>query len=529
MNKNIALAVLSGLILAAAWPTYGVAVVIFAGFVPLLILEKRIRNSQLKKKGRKLLVLSYLTFFFWNGLTTWWLWNSTIFGMLFAVLVNSLLMAFVFSTFHFVAKKFPRKIHLIYLPAVWLAFEQLHLKWDFSWPWLNLGNVFSEYYTLIQWYEYTGVFGGSLWVWIVNISLFVAVEHYLAKSPKKKLIYGGFRAAILIFIPIIVSLWLYQKEEPTEKTAHVVVLQPNVDPYTEKYGRSNYESLKDLLAIAGKHELSKTDFLIAPETTLSKLTSVDRLKTTQERIVINALTNQYPNLNFLVGADLFKLYRQAEKPSPYANKTSRGDWAVLYNAAVFYNKNTFEIPYYIKSKLVVGVETFPFKNILEPILGNVMLDLGGTVSVRAVQDERMVFTSMNGDFKAAPIICYESVYGEFVTDYVKKGANFLAIITNDGWWGNTQGHKQHLSYAQLRAIETRKSIARSANTGISAIINSKGDIVKQLGYEKKGSIAHDISVNNKVTFYVKHGNYIARLGVLLAGFILLFAIARKKG
>jgi apolipoprotein N-acyltransferase len=528
MLKNLALAILSGLLLAAAWPTYGVAPLIFVAFVPLLVVENTIRISNLKKKGWKLFGLAYLTFLLWNGLTTWWLWNSTVFGMLFAVLVNSLFMAFVFLTYHFVAKKFPKKIHLIYLPAVWLAFEQLHLDWVFSWPWLNLGNVFSEYYTLIQWYEYTGIFGGSLWAWVVNITLYLAVERYLEKKNIKKLIPGAMRAVVLIGLPVILSLYIYQKEEPAGKTARVIVLQPNIDPYTEKYGRSNYESLKDLLAIASQHKLGETDFLIAPETTLAKLTSVDYLKVTQERIIINTLINQYPNLNFLTGADLFKLYTQKQKPSPYANKTSRGDWVELYNAALFYNKKTTEIPYYIKSKLVVGVETFPFKNLLEPILGNIMIDLGGTVSVRAVQDERTVFSSVNGDLKVGPIICYESVYGEFVTDYINNGANFLAIITNDGWWGNTQGHKQHLSYARLRAIETRKYIARSANTGISAIINSKGTIVKQLGYEKKGSIAHNISVNDKVTFYVKHGDYIARLGTLLAGFILLFAIARKK-
>ncbi|XLS28464.1 apolipoprotein N-acyltransferase [Flavobacteriaceae bacterium M23B6Z8] len=529
MNKNLILSIISGLLLAAAWPTYGVSFLIFIAFVPLLLLETSIRASTTKRKIIKVLGYSYITFLFWNGLTTWWLWNSTVFGMLFAVLVNSLLMSMVFLSYHFVATRLPKKIHLIYLPAVWMAFEQLHLDWAFSWPWLNLGNVFSEFYTWIQWYEFTGTFGGTLWVWIVNITLFLCVETYRHNKNRTLLTRGIVKTLLCVAVPIVISLWIYQKDVVAEKTARVVVLQPNVDPYTEKYGRSNYESLTDLLSIAAKHELSKTDFLIAPETTLSKLTSVDYLKVTQERVMINALINQYPNLNFLTGADLFKLYEQREKPSPYANKTSRGDWAELYNAALFFNKETVEVPYYVKSKLVVGVETFPFKNTLEPLLGNIMIDLGGTVSVRAIQEERMVFSSVDKKYKVGPIICYESVFGEFVTEYVKKGANFLAIITNDGWWSDTQGHKQHLSYARLRAIETRKSIARSANTGISAVVNSKGDIIKQLGYEKKGSIAYDLPVNETVTFYVKYGDYLARLGVLLAGFILLFAIARKKG
>ena len=120
------------------------------------------------------------------------------------------------------------------------------------------------------------------------------------------------------------------------------------------------------------------------------------------------------------------------------------------------------------------------------------------------------------------------MYGEFVTGYIKKGANFLTIITNDAWWDRTQGHMQHLSYAKLRAIETRRSIARSANTGVSAFINEKGEVMSTLAYEIKGTLKGVITINDKKTFYVQYGDYIARIAVLIAGLIILFAIARKK-
>lgn len=90
----------------------------------------------------------------------------------------------------------------------------------------------------------------------------------------------------------------------------------------------------------------------------------------------------------------------------------------------------YELQKYYKSKLVVGIETFPFKPILEPLLGNIMLDMGGTISVKTTQEERSVFKA-NDQTKVAPIICYESVYGAYVTGYIKNGADFLAIITND--------------------------------------------------------------------------------------------------
>ena len=156
-----------------------------------------------------------------------------------------------------------------------------------------------------------------------------------------------------------------------------------------------------------------------------------------------------------------------------------------------------------------------------------MIDLVGTVAMKTTQEERSVF-ELNRGSSTAPIICYESVYGEYVTGYVKNGADFLTIITNDAWWSDTQGHKQHLNYAKLRAIETRRSIVRSANTGISAFINEKGDITQTLGYAEIGSLRGEVTLNNKETFYVKHGDYIARVAHLLALFLFLFAVVPIK-
>ena len=119
------------------------------------------------------------------------------------------------------------------------------------------------------------------------------------------------------------------------------------------------------------------------------------------------------------------------------------------------------------------------------------------------------------NLKTGPVICYESIYGEFVTEYVRKGAQFLAIITNDAWWGNTAGHKQLLSYARLRAIENRRSIVRSANTGISAVINPKGEITDKLPYDTKGVLKAKFSPANKITFYTQYGDLLpAGLGLL---------------
>ncbi len=158
-----------------------------------------------------------------------------------------------------------------------------------------------------------------------------------------------------------------------------------------------------------------------------------------------------------------------------------------------------------------------------------MLDLGGTVAMKTTQENRGVFWSADKRFKTGPIICYESVYGEFVTGYVRNDANFLSIITNDAWWGETQGHKQHLSLARLRAIETRRGVARSANTGISAFINQKGEIISSLAYNSKGALAGSLFLNEKYTFYVQYGDFIYRIALFVLIGVLLIAFTKRRG
>ncbi|THD65791.1 apolipoprotein N-acyltransferase [Robertkochia marina] len=528
MRKLLLLTVLSGVLLGAAWPTYGLALLAFIGFAPLLLMERHIRLDDGKRKGLRVFGYSYLGFLIWNCITTWWIWYSTPFGMFFALLVNTLLMSLVFLLYHFVAGRLPQKIHLVFLPAIWMAFEKFHLNWDFSWPWLNLGNVFSEHISWIQWYEYTGSFGGALWIWLVNIGVYKTLVSYRENKRSSLLAIGIAKQALKIAIPVILSLFLWNHYKEAEQKAEVVIIQPNTDPYTDKYDQPNAEVARSIVEMAAPVTTATTDYIIAPETMLAKNSDINQFDFSREKYILQSFLSRYDSLHLITGADFYQLFPEGDRPSPTANRTQRGNWFEVYNAAVHLNKFG-ETQNYFKSKLVVGVEHFPFKETLEPILGNVMIDLGGTVLSRATQEDRGVFSSMNGQMVAAPIICYESVYGEYVTDYVKNGANFLSIITNDAWWDRTQGHQQHLSYARLRAVETRRSVARSANTGISALINEKGELLKTLDYGTKGILKGEISINNKKTFYTRYGDFIARIATLLSGFILLFAIARKKG
>jgi apolipoprotein N-acyltransferase len=231
----------------------------------------------------------------------------------------------------------------------------------------------------------------------------------------------------------------------------------------------------------------------------------------------------HPKAQLLWGIDTYNFIWSKEDTSPSSNQFKDGVWVDFYNAALFIN-NQPDFQKYYKSKLVVGIENLPYKSILEPLLGNIMLDLGGTVSTKTTQEDRSVFVSNDGT-KVGPIICYESVYGEYVTGYVKKGAEFLAIITNDAWWRETQGHKQHLTFASMRAIETRRDIARSANTGISAFINQKGEIVSKTKYGEKKALKGKVQLNDRITFYSENGDLVAYLSILILTLLSTYFIA----
>ena len=524
--KKLLLAIASGLILALGWPTYGFPLLLFFAFVPLLLAEHQIRSSKAKKKGLKVFGLAYFTFFLWNLITTSWLRFADLFGASFAVLVNSALMALLILVYHKYANRQSQNRSLLFLVVLWISFEKMHLYWEFSWPWLNLGNGFSEFITWIQWYEYTGAFGGTLWVWILNVVIFSAVLKFQKNRSKRIIKSTVLKCAALILVPIGISYIIYQTYAQEGETAEVVILQPNIDPYSEKYNMSNLKFVKLIKELTRGKISDSTDFLITPETYFAESVRLSEFENSLLRSKLDQIVAEYPNLNIITGISFIEVFRDPSWVKPESNRYDFSTWYDDYNSAIFINKSG-KIAQYNKSKLVVGVENFPYQDILKPILGDALIDLGGTVAMKTTQDYRGVFRSFDGKFKAAPIICYESVYGEFVTGYVRNEANFLTIITNDAWWNETQGHKQHLSFARLRAIETRRDIARSANTGISAIINAKGEITSQLGYGQQGALVGKVNTNNNITFYVLAGDYIARISIFIMIFVLLIGFFRK--
>lgn len=530
-------ALFSGLLLAISWPTYGVPFFIFFALVPLLLMEHEI--SKFSKKNYKTLRifgLSFLSFLIWNIVTTGWLYGSknpdgspALLAVLIPVIANSMLYSLVFLSYHYYKKIQGTYWGLVFFVAIWMAFEKLHLSWELTWPWLNLGNVFAEYPTLIQWYDTLGATGGSFWVLLVNVFAFYTLRIFQAERKRKPLIKNSGILIGGILIPMLISYIQYInfKEEPIGEVS-VLMLQPDLDPYNEKYQKDSLTILSELLSLAQEHSTGKIDYYIGPETSLPGSGSISEKGFKDSPILgqVQSFVSSKPGSVFATGISSHRFFSDLEPMPKNAYKTSYGDWVESYNTAIQVTATGVSDTYH-KGKLVPGVEIFPYMHLLKPILGDAMLNFGGTIASLGSDENRSVFKNPYNKGIMAPIICYESVYGAYTAEFVRNGANFLGIMTNDSWWGVSEGHKQLLSYARLRAIENRREIARSANSGISAHIDARGEIVADTFYGDQTALHANIKLYNELTTYSKVGDLLTIVSLYVLGFLIMYTLIKQ--
>lgn len=513
---KIALAILSGILLWAAWPMSSLTFLIFFALLPLLYL------GVVTASRRKFLLFTFLSMAIWNALTTWWVWNASPHGAVAAVIINATVMSFPWFIYHIALKKTSVGNAVWIWLFAWMSMEYFHLQdWGMSWPWITLGNVFALKTNWIQWYSFTGVSGGSFWVLLVNLLLFQLITA-ASKGPRKAAL-----TASALLLPLIISyLVSYQQQIPKGSGPNIVVVQPNVDPYTEKFvAGTQFQQIANLIALSESQIDQHTSLVIWPETAISVQAWEENIQHNPYYQAVYTFLARHPNITLFSGIDSYRQLLPNEQPRQSARKLGNtGGYYEAFNTGAMIESDT-SITFYHKSKLVPGVEMLP--NWLG-FLGPLMEDLGGTASTYGLQEERTVLTTKDGYYRIAPSICYESIYGEFMAAYMKNGANLIAIITNDGWWGNTPGYKQHVNYARLRAIEARKWVARSANTGISCFIDPYGNVYKPQPWDTATAIKQEIIPNSTLSFYAENGDLLSKGAVILLLLSLISFFRTKK-
>lgn len=519
----ILLSGLSGLLFTIGWPVNGFPAFLFTAFIPLLIIEEHILKNRQNFNRFSVFFYTFPAFFIWNVATTWWIWNSTPVATL-AWAFNSMFMSIVMNVYHAVRRNLYKQSQGYFiLIFLWITFEYIHLNWKLTWTWLNLGNGFAMHYQWIQWYEYTGALGGTFWIILINILIFKALKPLLHKQPDRKtILQNGFAALSFLIIPILISNFMYFRYKEMKDPINVIVCQPNLDPYSTQYSTPPLEAIDINFDLARSVWDHKPVYIVSPESAIQEDIWESNLEGSPSLNKLKDFTTENPEIKIIIGASTFRRYDEGDKlPNSARFHKYAKFYYDSYNTA-FYIDSAGIFQLHHKSKLTPGVEYMPSGGIFK-FLEKYAVDLGGTVGTLGIDDDPQPFITSDS-VAIGPVICYESIFGGFCGDYVQKGSNALFIITNDGWWGDTPGHRQHLSFASLRSVETRRSIARSANTGISCFVNQKGDIQQATNYWEKDVIEQQINLNSKTTFYVRFGDYFGRISSFVSVLFILLAI-----
>ena len=525
MNKYtlVGLSVMGGILSGLAWTGWCSGLILLIAFVPFFLIENYLFENPKRFTPNAFFIYLLPGFVIFSLIALGWMRVASITGAICVIMGLSFLMAFTTWLAHIVRLRSGNLPGFISMITFWLGYEYISLNINIISPWLNLGNGLSKDILFIQWYDVTGTAGGSLWILLSNLFLAIVLVTSLAKK-KKNAVYLIIWLLIII-IPSFASIYRYYTIKLNNQNgSEVIIIQPNTDPYTEKFTIPFEDQLKKVITQANSRITEKTEWVITPETTIDDPANLDDLANDKYVKMIKGMIKQYPRIDVVTGLVTYRLYpAMKEAPTVSARKIdASGLYYDHFNSAVQIDSGkSFGI--YHKSKLVPGIE-MQFSNGPGRFITRILPYLGGTRWGYGIQEDRVCFEHTATSMKIAPVICYESVFGKFVTEYIKKGAEAIFIITNDGWWKNTNGYKQHLYYASLRAIETRRPVVRAANTGVSSIIDIRGKRTYETGWWTRAIIKGEIYPETRITTYVKYGDSLLVGSLFISGIIIFIVL-----
>jgi apolipoprotein N-acyltransferase len=520
-----------GLLAGLAWTSWFPGLILLVALAPFFLIENHIFENRKKYKVNAYFIYILPGAVIFNVITVGWVRAASVPAVITVITGMSFLMAFTLWLGHIVRIRTGIITAAIAILSFWLAFELLSLSFALLSPWINLGNGLAKDILFIQWYEVTGVSGGTLWILLSNLFLTLFIVNSLRREKSKNIFFWIWAAIVIIPSALSVTRF-YTIKSGNEEGNEVVIIQPNIDPYSEKFSIPFKDQLNKTLDMASEVITDTTSWLLTPETTVDDPVNEQDTDSNKYIIALSEFAGQHPGLSIISGLVSFRLYYPVnEPPSNSARKIdSSGFWYDHFNSAFMIDPSGVKSIYH-KSKLVPGIE-MQFSSGLGRLISKIVPYLGGTKWGYGIQKEKTCFKHPYTGQIAAPIICYESVFGNYVAEYVRKGANALFIITNDGWWKNTSGYKQHLSYASLRAIETRRQVARCANTGISCMIDIRGKRTVETEWWTEDILRGNVSSETRLTPYVRYGDYLLRLSAFLSILILAYVFValpvRKK-
>lgn len=541
LNSKYTLCIFSGLLLGFAFPPFHFGWLAFVGFVPLLFVMESAENY------KEVFKLSYFAFLIFNIVAIYWVGGWTketdpflMIGGAALVLGHPLFFTIPLLVYHFVRRStFDIRYSILTFPFLYLSFEHLHSITQIAFPWLTVG--YSQSYNLadIQFISFTGLFGLSLQILLVNVFVYYALIMWIENryhppqaAISHQLIASLSLALLLIVCPEIYGLSILHGAKNlsttrlVEKYPHslkVALVQPDIDPYA-KWSVSATEILQEYENETYQIKNQKPDLVVWPETAIPFYILLP-----QNYYFKHQLQSflDSTGISILSGVPLATYYSNSDDAKPSSHYDDMAHmYYDAYNGAALFEPHSDTNQTYGKIILVPFGERIPYVDEVPFLIKPLKWGVG--ISNWARGKDTTVFKLKNG-ITFSTVICYESIFPNYVRQFVKKGADFLVIITNDGWYGKSSGPYQHAAYAILRAVENRRAVVRAANTGISEFIDPYGRFIgKQTQLDEKATLIAQIPIDKETTFYTEHGDWIAHIaeiisaGVILSGLFLKF-------
>lgn len=440
-----------------------------------------------------------------NTVVSYWLSLATVAGGIAAVLAKAVVMTLMLLPFVWFHRKMEsgKIAWFTALISSWVFAEGIDLYWDLSYPWLWAGNAWANLPILYQYISVTGVHGLSAWVvflaLLVHCSLFCLEEK---SSPLR------WPHLVVLMLPLMVSIGMYAARASlkSESTLKALLVQPNHDTYAEYSGFSSYNELvENLIEQTNEAIHPGIDRIYWPENALDPYI-MNRAENVYQTMVQEAVDRwQIPLITGTTYREYYDATDSLNLPKVVRNRDSNYPLR-LFNAAVEFRPNE-AVKVYKKMRLVPLVEKLPFEEWL------VQTHLFGiNWEELSLFGKGKELTLFGPEMLNAPaLICYDSAYPELGIHAVQQGAEYLAIITNDGWWGKSSGHIQHFVLSKLRAVESGRHILRAANNGISAVIDPRGVSHQETEFWTKTTISAEIPLLSHQTFFAKFGYWFVYL------------------
>ncbi len=501
-HSRYAASVLSGLLLGLSFPSYPFIRLELLAWIALVPLLTSLRKVE---RAGEFFRRVYLSMFLYCLITLWWVSLATLPGGILTIFAQAFFLTVPLLAFYAVKKMAGYRFALFSLPFLWVAWEWAYIQQDLSLGWLTLGNSQANLNFMIQYADITGVWGISFWLLWFNVLVVMALS-----SSNKDFIRFALLMVLMVLLPLLYSTLLFYRERamivPPDQL-RVTLVQPNIDPH-DKWVPQNI--MERYYWVSGKAvRENRPDLVIWPETAI--LFSILEPPFADDLQFLRISLREWHSALLTGYIDV----KHKEK-QPYE----------IYNASMLLEPGNEKPQIYRKMHLVPFAERVPYIEYF-PWLGYATFSLSGIIGWERGDDTTvMTLSTSRGKVIIANVICYESIFPGYVTEFVRKGARLLTLVTNDGWYATSYGPYQHLAIGRLRCIENRRAMARCANTGLTVVLDKFGRTIAEIPWWEEKTLTAEVPLESSLTFYTRYPDLLPKVALALS--LLLFIVAFLK-